>query len=176
MEIVTNNSILRFFKTIKYFKIDLGNNLKGPVQRKKDPDFVIKIKDEFIKKYQTLTNRIIFKYGEIGSLKFYEDNSLKDEIHIYDKEKVYEILVKKEDLEKDATTYLTELLQSIEENSEVVEVKEISDNNSDIKEVKMVKNVNYTNMPDDIIRPDMKLPRDQYIEAMVKRRKLLSKL
>ncbi|NPV12902.1 MAG: hypothetical protein HPY57_14115 [Ignavibacteria bacterium] len=171
MEIVTNNTMLRYFKTIKYFKVDLGTNIKGPVQKKKDPDFTIKIRDEFIKKYQSLTNHIIFKYGDIGTLKFYEDNSIPaNEFHIYDNEKIYEIVAKKDDLDKEAITYLTEVLQMIESGEKEKEKVE------EIKEYKMVKNITYTNMPEEIARPDMSLPRDQYIEALVTRRKLMNRL
>jgi len=167
MNIVTNNTLLRHFKNISIFKLDLGTNLKGPVQVKKDPDFTIKIRDEFIKKYQSLTNKIIFKYGEIGTLKFYEDNSIpSDEFHIYDTDKIFEITVKKDDLLKEASVYLTEILKSIE-NGEMEKIDEQAD---------VVKNITYTNMPEDLQRPNLKLPRDQYIEAMVARRKLISKL
>jgi len=173
MEIVTNNTLLRYFKTIKYFKVDLGFNLKGAVQKKKDPDFTIKIRDEFIKKYQTLTNHIIFKYGEIGELKFYEDNLIpRNEFHVYDNDKIYEIIAKNEDLSKESISYLTEVLQMIE-NGE----SEKKDNDEIIKESEnMIKDITYTNMPNEILRPDMKMPKDQYIESMLVRRKLLSKI
>ena len=173
MEIVTNNSMLRYFKTIKYFKVDLGTNIKGPVQKKKDPDFTIKIKDEFIKKYQSLTNHIIFKYGDIGKLKFYEDNSIPpNEFHIYDNDKIYEIIAKNDDLSKEAIIYLTEVIQMIEngENSKKDNEQFIEVSNN------VVNDITYSNMPEVILSPDMNLPRDQYIEAMVAKRKLMNKL
>lgn len=171
MEIVANNNILRFFKNISIFKIDLGTNLKGPAPtggplKKNESEFSIKIRDEFVKKYQTLAGKFIMKYGEIGSLKFYEDNSIPiNEFHIYDKEKIYEICANSDDLKKDPSNYLTEVIQMIE-NGE----------NEQKEEENKIKNVIYTNMPEDLMRPDMNLPKDQYIEALVNRKKLLNKL
>lgn len=168
MNIVANNTLLRYFKKISIFKVDLGTNLKGAVQAKKDPDFTIKIRDEFVKRYQTITNKIIFKYGEIGKLGFYEDNTIPtNEFHIYDTDKIFEITVKNDDLLKESSVYLTEVLKSIE-NGEMEEMEE--------KEDDMVKHITYTNMPDDLQRPDLKLPKDQYIEAMVNRRKTMSRM
>ena len=168
MNIVTNNTLLRFFKKISIFKVDLGFNIKGAVNLKPgkvEPS--IKIRDEFVKKYQTLNgNKFIMKYGEIGTLKFYEDNSIEtNTFHIYDKEKIYEIGLTSEDLQKDAGVYLTEVLQMLEEGS----VEEVDNN-------EMIRNVSYSNMPEDLARPDIKLPKDQYIDALLKRRKLLDKI
>lgn len=167
MNIVAHNTVLRYFRNISLFKLDLGSNLKGPVQQKKDPDFTIKIRDEFIKKYQSLVGKIIFKFGDIGSLKFYEDNAIPtNEFHIYDKEKIYEINIKNDDMQKNPSVYLTEVLQMIE-NGEMERTEE---------EDEIVKNVTFTNMPENLERPDMKLPRDQYIDALVNRRKLMNKI
>ncbi len=171
MNIVTNNTMLRFFKKINIFKIDLGFNLKGSVNMKagKGPEPTIKIRDEFIKKFQTMNgNKFIRKYGEIGSLKFYEDSSvLGMEFHVYDNDKIYEIEASSEDLLKDAGVYLTEVLKMIEDG--------VEDTDED-PEFDMIKNVSYSNIPEDVLRPDIKLPRDQYIDAMIKRKKLLDKL
>ena len=40
----------------------------------------------------------------------------------------------------------------------------------------MIKNVSYSNMPENLERPNMKLPRDQYVEALLNRRRLLEKI
>jgi len=167
MNIVANNFMLRYFKKISIFTLDLGSNLKGPQGQKNDTPFGLKIKDEFIKKYQSLNNnKILVKYGEIGTLKFYEDNSLSRlEFHIYDKEKIYEIETKEEDLLKEPGVYLTEVLQMLEDGVVKEEDK-----------TRIIKDVAYTNMPENIDRPDMALPKDQYIEALINRRRLMEKI
>jgi len=166
MNIVTNNYMLRYFKTINLFKVDLGKNLKGPVG-KRNSESIIMIRDEFIKKYQSLNRgKIIMKYGEIGTLKFYEDGQIPANIfHIYDKEQIYEIQASQDDLKKDATAYLTEILQMIEDAGDEPELE--------YKNV--IKDVSYTNMPEDIERPDISQPRDQYLENLLNRRKLIEK-
>lgn len=173
MNIVTNNTMLRYFKKIDIFKIDLGFNLKGAVNMKagKGPEPSIKIRDEFIKKYQTMNgNKFLRKYGEIGTLKFYEDSSIKGtEFHVYNEDKIFEIQASQDDLLKESVVYLTEVLKMLEN---------VDDNNTTETEqnYEMVKNISYTNIPENIMRPDIKLPRDQYIDAMIKRKKLLDKL
>lgn len=176
MEIVCNNHLLRYFKKISIFTIDLGFNLKGPMMDKRGKgDVKIKVRDEFIKKYQTLNNTLIRKYGEIGKLKFYEDGRISQkEFHIYDNEKVYEIEATDKDLEKNPGEYLTEILQMIEDG----------DINKDDEYVEsgMIKNISYSNMPESMMRPDIALnpnnptEKQKYIDDLVNRRKLLSKI
>lgn len=164
MDVVANNFILRRLKDISYFKMDLGFNLKGPVNMKpggEEPK--IKIRDEFIKKYANINDRFIFKYGEIGTLKFYEDSKINmKEIHVYHDDKIFEIEVSEDDLKKPFSDYLTEILQSIEGGGEESET--------------IVKDIVYTNMPEELERPSMSLPKDEYIRRMVERRNLLSKI
>jgi len=176
MNIVTNNFMLRYFKSISIFKIDLGTNIKGPANNRRGKgEPTIKIRDEFMKKYQTLNSgRYVRKYGEIGTLKFYEDSGIPStEFHVYDKEKVYEIEATKEDLDKDAGAYLSEILQMLEDG----DVEE----NDDVKEG-MVKNVSYSNMPEDMERPDMKLDpnnpaeKEKYLQQILSRRRLIEKM
>jgi hypothetical protein len=177
MNIVCNNNLLKYFKKISIFKIDLGTNLKGAnTDRRGKGEPTIKIKDEFIKKYQTLNNGMIArKYGEIGKLKFYEDGQIdQHEFHIYDKDKVFEIEIIDNDLLKDPADYLTDILKLIDEG----DVDENNENN----ENNMIKNVSYSNMPEDMPRPDMKLnpnnptEKEKYINDMIARRKILDKL
>ena len=162
--------MLRKFKTIDLFKLNLGMNLKGAIPLKPGEERPIKIKDEFIKKYQTITNRIITSYGSIGSLKFYEDTQLPlNEWCVYDKGLVYEIVVSPKEYEMDIKEYLSTQLKNIEELS-----------NSDKPVDDLVpngikKDVIYTSMPEDVERPDSALPKDQYIQEMVNRRKELDK-
>jgi len=60
MNIVCNNHLLRYFKNISIFKIDLGRNMKGPVtDRRGKGETKMNIKDEFVKKYQSLNNGTI---------------------------------------------------------------------------------------------------------------------
>jgi len=168
MNIVTNNFMLRYFKSISLFKIDLGKNLKGPAGQRKN-ESTITIRDEFVKKYQSINKgKIIMKYGEIGSIKFYEDGTIgRNTFHIYDKDQIFEIEATNDDLGKDATVYLTEILQLLEDG-----VDETIINNED----NMIKDVAYTNMPENMDRPNMNLPKDQYMENLLNRRKLMEKI
>lgn len=170
MNIVANSFMLRKFRQIELFKIDLGFNLKGPVQTKAgggDPNSKIKIRDEFVKKYETLNRgKIISKFGDIGKLRFYEDSNLSTmEVHIYKDDIVVEISVSQEDLAKKPTEYLVEILQMVE-NGNVDEMEKVSN----------IKDVIYTNMPEGLEAPDMKLPKDQYVQELLKRRRLIEKL
>lgn len=166
MYVVANNFMLRKFKTIQIFKLDLGFNLTGAQSSKQSGQFTIKIKDEFVKKYQTLTNRYINKFGEIGTLKFYEDTTLgNSDIHIYNKEQIYEILVTNEDLIKDPYDYLTEIIMEIERIENEIDT-----------ESNIVRDIVYTNVPDDLVKPDINLPKNEYIEQLVKNRRLQDKI
>ena len=170
MNVVTNNFMLKYFKQIKIFKLDLGTNLKGPVSKKRqgDGENSIRIRDEFVKKYQTLNNNsLIRKYGEIGRLKFYEDGNIKgNDFHVYNDGEIYEIVASSEDLSKDPSIYLTEILQMLENKPD----------DEDIEDIEQIKDVTYTNMPEDLDRPNMKMPRDQYIESLVNRRNFMEKI
>ena len=171
MNIVSNNLMLKYFKRINIFKVDLGTNLKGPAGAK-NIEGTIKIRDEFVKKYQAMTGgRIIRKYGEIGRLKFFEDGGVGPrEWHIYDGEKIYEIEATNDDMLKEPGVYLTEVLQMLEHG--IVDEEEVVTEN--ITEHRM-KDVTYSNMPEEGVRPNMKLPREQYIESLLNRRRLLEK-
>jgi hypothetical protein len=167
--------MLKYFKNISIFKVDLGFNIKGPANdRRGKGEPTIKIRDEFVKKYQTLNSgRFTRKYGEIGTLKFYEDSNIeRNEFHIYDGDKVYEIEATQEDLDKDPGTYLTEILQMIEDGPEEIETE-----NSEGK----IKDISYSNMPEDMERPNMKLnpnnpaEKQKYLDLILSRRRLLEK-
>jgi len=161
MVIVANSNLLRRFKQIDIFKLDLGTNLKGAVNMKpgKGEEKKLKIRDEFIKKYNNLNGRYINKFGYIGYLVFYEDLYLpKDEIHVYKDKDIIEVKFTSEDYNKEPRTYLSELLETID--GKKIEKETI------IEE----KNIVYTNMPQDIIKPNMSMPKEQYIETLVKNR------
>lgn len=170
MEIVANSMLLKKFKTIDIFTLDLGFNLKGPVSMKptKNEDTgKIKIRDEFIIRYNTLYNRYINKFGHIGVITFYEDLYLKsDEIYIFKDKEIYEVNYTIEDSKKEIRSYLSELLKEIDSSN-----TESQNNESSIV------NTIYTNIPDNIIKPDITMPnKEQYIDAMVERRRKLEKL
>jgi len=166
INIVTTNFLLRHFRQIDIFKVDLGFSLK---QKTNKPGEVpkLKIKDNFVKQYESINRKFIHKYGQIGSIIFYEDQSLpRYEFHIYKDEKVYEIEMLKEDFKKAPDVYLTEILKMLDEET----------NNEVDEETNMIKNVVYTTVPDDVNIPSQKLEKDQYIEALVKRRQTIEKL
>jgi hypothetical protein len=117
-------------------------------------------------------NISIFKL-DLGSLKFYEDSGIQpQEFHIYDGEKVYEIEATDDDIKKDPGLYLTEILQMLEDDG-------VEDSNTeDVK----VKNVSYSNMPENMERPNMKLnpnnpsEKEKYINDIINRRRLIEKI
>ena len=167
MYVVANNFMLNKFKNIDIFTVDLGMNLKGAVNIQNkgkvkgntaDPN-KLRIRDTFVKKYQNINNTFISKFGEIGSLKFYEDNSVpKQEIHIYKEDEIYELIVTDEDLNKDMKSYLTEIIKMVDESD---------DDNEKISQIA------YTNLPEDLEAPDPYLPKEQYIEKLLERQKLI---
>lgn len=162
MEIVSSMYVLNFFRKIKDFEMDLGTNLKGPANLKRNGEEPkIKIRDLFVKQYQTVNNRIITKFGNIGSLKFYEDLTMKnDELHIYHEDQIFEIEIDRINIATDSEKYLVDIIKYVKgENVE----------NDDVKDVI------YTNMPENIERPDMTLPLEQYVEQLVKRRDILNR-
>jgi len=172
MQVVANSMVLRYLKKIDTFKLDLGSNFKGPVMNKPDPQITFKIKDEFIKKYQSITNKLIHKYGEIGKLKFYEDLSLKNnELHVYNEENIYEIDMSEDDFKRDAKDYLGDVIKAIDGG--------VAETDEDIKkreEYTAKKEKIFTNMPEEIERPDMSLPKEQYLEELAERRRKLNEM
>lgn len=185
INIVTNNIIMRFFNKIDMFKKDLGFNLKGAVKMNAGKGVVdkINIKDTFIKKYSSLNNHtFIRKSGNIGTLGFYEDSRIpQHEFHIYKNETVYEIKITKDELLLDPTNYLIGILKMLEENENIPEEDivngEDNENNIINNNIKILKNVTYTNLPETaLLTPNMSLPKEQYIESLLKRRKMIEKM
>lgn len=172
MEIVANNFMLRYFKNVSYFKLDLGLNLKGPVNVKAGAgdNSKIKIRDEFVKKYYAITGVYINKYGSIGKIKFYEDSRLnRNEFHIYKDQGIYEIEASDLDLEKSPTEYITEILMKLDEI-------ETNSNGEHIDE-NIIKNVVYTNIPEELdLCLDKNLDKADYIKALVDRRRFIDNL
>ena len=168
IQIVANNYMLRHFRKIEIFKIELGFSLKQ-LDSKAGEGLKIKIKDQFVKMYENVSNgRLIHKYGSIGSIVFYDDSILsRNEFHIYKDGKVFEIESDEEDLKMDAGAYLTNIIKMISGEKREREVD---------KETGMVKKISYTNTPPEMNTPNMKLPKDQYIDALIKRRDIQQKI
>lgn len=145
MVIVANSYMLNIFKQIKIFKLNLGNNFID-LKREK-----FEIKDGFILKYLNMTGKQIMTYGSIGKLDFYQDFTLSNkEFYVFNDQTVYTINYTNEDslMPED---YLASIIRNISEKE-------------DIKKRK-----------DDQVKskvPSIKLPMDQYIMEMVKKRQL----
>jgi hypothetical protein len=144
MIVVANTFMLNFFKQISIFKLNLGNSMV-PMNEKQ-----IVIKDAFILKYLNVTGKQILTYGSIGKLQFYQDFTLsKKEFLIFNDESVYDYVFIDEGISPEK--YLASIVEDI-----------------NLKEgIKDVENVNTKSR-----NPDMKLPSDQYIQEMIKKRKI----
>lgn len=167
MEIIAHSSLLRKARTIEGYKDDLGFNLKGAVQNKPNgAPSKITIKDPFIKKYENINGRLIYKYGNLGNIKFYNDLSMEhNQLCVFDGENIFEVVLMPEELSGSFKTYLNDLLKAIYEGCR--EQIEYTVNEE-------MKDKIYTNMPEDVDRPDIAMPYEQYIDALVKKRQKLS--
>jgi len=140
--------MLDIFKKIKIFKMDLGDNFISLKEEK------ISIKDPFMLKYLNITGNQILTYGSIGKLKFYQDFTLPNkEFYIFNDESIYTLSYTQEDSKISSENYLASIVQEINETEGIKEAK-----NDEIG----VKSRN----------PDMKLPADQYIQEMIKKRQM----
>jgi hypothetical protein len=114
MEVVASSLVMRRFRTIKEFHMDLGISKTDEIQKEgnKGPgQVVIKIRDPFIKRYYLEKQNYIVKSGNIGTLLFYTDNSLlNNKFSIYDEDKEYSFDYKETG---DVRTYLSDLLDKI---------------------------------------------------------------
>ena len=169
MNIVANIYVLKYFKEIEYFEMDLGWRIKElpDVNRKifqGEKRKEIKIKDNFIKAYFDNYQRMVFKIGKIAFINFYDDLQMKNnELYVFKDEKIYEVEFEAK-YKSEPRKFLSDLLESIDNN--VIEAtSELASSDLGGKIA--------TNMGD-IERPDISLPYDQYIEAMVERRKLIT--
>lgn len=118
MEIVAHSILLRKFKTINDFSLDLGSNYCGKVDTKHNgkPSFKLNISDDFINKYNKLTNKLISKYGNIGNITFYEDLSLPyNEYMVFNGKDIIDVEYTDEDNNKNIRQYLSDVLESINE-------------------------------------------------------------
>lgn len=94
MEIVSSSNMIRRFRAIKEFTLDMGLSRTSEASKEgnRGPgQVIIKIKDPFVKRYQLQKGNYISKTGSIGSLSFYTDNTLSyNSFIIYDQDKEYE--------------------------------------------------------------------------------------
>lgn len=147
MIVVANSYMLNIFKNIAIFKLNLGNSL---IDQKQDK---ITIKDSFMMKYYNMTGKQILTYGSIGKLKFYQDFTLPDkEFYIFNDETIYGLNYTTEDSKTTPEKYLASIVKEINEKE-------------GIKDTKV--NIESSNNKN----PDMKLPLEQYVQEMIKKRK-----
>jgi hypothetical protein len=147
MRVVANGIVLNKIKTLDIFKLDLGNSM---IDQKTNE---LSIKDTFVYKYYTLFGKQILKYGNIGKLSFYQDFNLSGrEYIIFNDEKMYNVIYDKDEEKLEIDEHLSKIIQEIE----MVEGLHLSDDDSTDGK----KNV-----------PDISLPKDQYIQEMIKKRK-----
>ena len=145
MIVVANTYLLNMFKQISIFKLNLGQNLISMKEEKID------IKDPFMLKYLNMTGKQILTYGSIGKLVFYQDFTLPGkEFFIFNDESIYKLLYTEQDFKVSPENYLASIVQEINEKEGIRE-------NAD----KIIHKKN----------PDIKLPADQYIQEMIKKRK-----
>lgn len=147
MEIVTSSNMIRRFRVIKEFQMNLGLSKTTEINKegtKGGQQIVIKIKDPFVKRYFMLTGNYLVKSGNIGSLNFYMDNTVGyDNFLIYDKDKEYKFQFKDTG---DVRSYLSDILDSILN-------EEISPNNLEM------------NMEEEIeFKIDKNLPQREFLE------------
>lgn len=174
MEIVSNSQILKVFSTIDIFKLDLGFNLTGRVPEvgKENEELKIKISDEFIKRYQTMTGRLIYKYGNIGEktnqLKFYHDPNLKiNEIQVHiNSDLIYELEIDLDTLSSEPRSFLSKLLEDITNKKE--------EKNENPDEEPQYHLLHITSREPDPNDPEIDMDEKEYIKAMVERRQKTS--
>lgn len=146
MIVVANTYMLNIFKQIPIFKLNLGNNFISLKEEK------IVIKDSFIIKYLNMTGKQILTYGNIGKLIFYQDFTLPDkEFYIFNSDTIYGLNYTSEDSKLRAEDYLTSIIKEINEKEGI---------KFNVEEEVKKKD------------PDIKLPTDQYIQEMIKKRRL----
>jgi len=138
--------MLNIFRKISIFKMNLGENFIDLKQE------TVRIKDPFMNKYLEMTGKQVLTYGSIGKLIFYQDFTLSSkEFYIFNDDTVYGMIYTDDDLKMSPEQYLASIVKEIND-------KEGIKDNSD----KPIKKSD----------PSIKLPTDQYIEEMIKKRKL----
>lgn len=145
MKVVANGIVLNKIKRLDIFKLDLGEALIDQQTEK------IVIKDPFVSKYFSMTGKQILKYGNIGKLGFYQDFTLNErEYFIFNNENLYTVLYDANEEKLDIDEHLANIIREIEEKEGIVFKEE---------EMQIKKDT-----------PDISLPKDQYIQEMIKKR------
>jgi len=169
MNIVANIYVLKYFKGIEFFEMDLGWRIKElPDVNKKifqgEKRTQIKIKDNFIKTYFDNYGRMVFKIGKISFINFYDDLQMgNDELFVFKGDKIYEVNFDTK-YKSEPRKFLSDLLESID--NDVIEAS------SKLASTDLGGKV-ATNMGD-IERPDISLPYEQYIDALIERRRQIT--
>jgi len=145
MIVVANTYMLNIFRKISIFKLDLGDSLISLKEER------VVIKDPFMMKYLNMTGKQVLTYGQIGKLIFYQDFTLSDkDFYIFNDETIYKLNYTSEDSKLSPENYLASIVQEINEKEGI----------KDVATVEIKKD------------PDIKLPADQYLQEMIKKRKL----
>ena len=144
MKVIANGIVLNKVKTLDIFQLDLG-------YARFDKDGNRIITDSFIENYFSYHGKQILKYGSIGKLGFYQDFTLPErEYFIFNNEKFYTVIYDKDEEELPIDEHLVNIIKEIEEVEGISLTEE---------EQKRKKDT-----------PDISLPKDQYIEEMIKKR------
>jgi len=159
MEVVASHLVMRKFRTIKEFKMDLGLSKTNEIQKEgnKGPgNIVIKIKDPFIKRYSLEKDVFLSKSGNIGTLTFYTDPSMKnDQFAIYDQNTEYNYTYKETN---DIREFLSEILNKIiGEEAQGIDLK-----------VNLEENIEMS--------IDKNLPQIEFMEQYIKMRKRMEEM
>jgi len=115
--IVTNFKIVNFFKSSKYFKINLG---LSPTIVGRSGDRTLNPNDKFSFYYNTQYNTIIYAQGHIGDIMFYLDHYLKEDllaVYINNEEFIFKfdyLLMR----DKGPDFYLGKILKELKEQHE----------------------------------------------------------
>jgi len=145
MKVIANGVVLNKVKMLDIFELDLGDSM---FDQKTE---AFSIKDPFIIKYFSMFGKQILKYGNIGKLSFYQDFTLSErEYFIFNDEKLYTILYDKNEEKLTIDEHLANIIKEIEEVEGIYIGEE---------ETQRMKSA-----------PDISLPKDQYIQEMIKKR------
>ncbi len=146
MKVVANGTVLNKIKLLDIFKLDLGVSIID--QKSGD----VEMKDPFIFKYFSLFGKQIMKYGNIGKLGFYQDFTLSQRDYvIFNDEKMYNVVYDKDEEKLRIDEHLSNIIQEIED---IEGVDVVSDD-----EIKQTRK-----------NPDLTLPKEQYLQEMIKKR------
>ena len=158
--VVANSLMLRRFRSIDIFKVNLGMKMFY--------DDGIKLSDVFIIQYWKLFNKTIYRYGDIGDIKFYEDFSMTpDTFTVYKEKDVYEVIYSDDDKKKPIKVFLTEIVTKIAS-------KDYQTTQNTMEGMEIFDEAKIKEMEGGIARPSMKLSKEEYIRQMVERRQKLT--